>query len=86
MHHAVNTHVGKVVEIHGFLTSTLDGGELSASRHGRITPGERTFGTHWDRRLVRPQIHSGVFREEKKLLPLLGIERSVQSAARRHTD
>jgi hypothetical protein len=30
-----------------FLTSALDGGELSASRHGRFTPGEIVQGTHW---------------------------------------
>jgi hypothetical protein len=28
-------------------TSALDGGEWSASRPGRITPGKRTPGTHW---------------------------------------
>jgi hypothetical protein len=30
-----------------FLTSALDGGELSASRPGRFTPGERASDTHW---------------------------------------
>jgi hypothetical protein len=30
-----------------FLTSALDGGEWSASRPCRFTPGERTTGTHW---------------------------------------
>jgi hypothetical protein len=29
------------------LTSALDGGEWSASRPGRFTPGERAPGTHW---------------------------------------
>jgi hypothetical protein len=29
------------------LTSALDGGEWSASRHGRCTPKERTPGTSW---------------------------------------
>jgi prepilin signal peptidase PulO-like enzyme (type II secretory pathway) len=29
------------------LTSELDGGEWSASRHGRFTPRERVPGTHW---------------------------------------
>jgi hypothetical protein len=29
------------------LTSALDGGEWSASRAGRFTPGERAPGTHW---------------------------------------
>jgi hypothetical protein len=30
-----------------FLTSSLDGGEWSASRPGRLTPGDRFPGTHW---------------------------------------
>jgi hypothetical protein len=30
-----------------FLTSALDGGEWSASRPGRLTPGEIAVGTHW---------------------------------------
>jgi hypothetical protein len=29
------------------LTSTLDGGDWSASRPGRFTPRERAPGTHW---------------------------------------
>jgi hypothetical protein len=29
------------------LTSTLDGGEWSASRPGRFTPKKRAAGTHW---------------------------------------
>jgi hypothetical protein len=34
-------------QIHVFLTSALVGGESSASRPGRFTPGERAPGTHW---------------------------------------
>jgi hypothetical protein len=30
-----------------FFTSALAGGERSASRPGRFTPGERAPGTHW---------------------------------------
>jgi hypothetical protein len=29
------------------LTSALDGGQWSASRPGRFTPGERVAGAHW---------------------------------------
>jgi hypothetical protein len=29
------------------LTSTLDGGEWSASHHSCFTPSERAPGTHW---------------------------------------
>jgi hypothetical protein len=28
-------------------TSAIDGGEWSASRHGRFIPGARTADTHW---------------------------------------
>jgi hypothetical protein len=34
------------VQIQIFLTSTLVGGEWSASRPGRFTSGERASGTH----------------------------------------
>jgi len=33
--------------LHTFLTSTLDAGEWSTSRPGRLTSGERAPGTHW---------------------------------------
>jgi hypothetical protein len=39
--------MGVDVYIHIFLTSALVGGELSISRPGRFTPGERAPGTHW---------------------------------------
>jgi hypothetical protein len=44
-HHAMNVYwgIGGIVP----LTSALDRGEWSASRHGRFNPGERTPGTHW---------------------------------------
>jgi hypothetical protein len=38
---------GVGVYIHIFLTSALAGGEWSASRPGRFTPGETAPGTHW---------------------------------------
>jgi hypothetical protein len=38
---------GVDVYIHIFLTSALIGGEWSASRPGRFTPGERAPFTHW---------------------------------------
>jgi hypothetical protein len=37
---------GVDVEIHIFLTSALVGGEWSASRPGRFTPGKEPPGTH----------------------------------------
>jgi hypothetical protein len=41
--------------IHIFLTSSLVGGEWSASRPGCIIPGERAPGTHWIRGWVDPR-------------------------------
>jgi hypothetical protein len=38
-----------------FLTSALDGGEWSASRPARFTPGERAPGTHWITDWVGPR-------------------------------
>ena len=36
--------MGVEVYLHLFLTSVLDGGEWSASRAGRFTPGEMALG------------------------------------------
>jgi hypothetical protein len=46
------------------LTSALVEGELSASRPGRFTSGERAPGTHWVGRLDGPQNRSGRYGEE----------------------
>jgi hypothetical protein len=43
----MKTYWGVEVKLHAFLTSVLDGGELSASRPCRFTPRERALGTHW---------------------------------------
>jgi hypothetical protein len=47
------------------LTSTLDGGEWSASRSGRFTPQRKGPRYPLDRRLGGPQIRSGRGVEEK---------------------
>jgi hypothetical protein len=54
------------VELHAFLTSALGGGELSASRLGRFTHGERAPLHPLDRRLSGTQSGSGRDGEEKK--------------------
>jgi hypothetical protein len=42
------TIYGMEVLLHAFLTSTLDGGEMSASHTpGRLTIGERSPGANW---------------------------------------
>jgi hypothetical protein len=44
-HHIIYTYWGMEVYIHAFLISALDGGEWSASRPGRFTPGVRAPST-----------------------------------------
>jgi hypothetical protein len=52
-----------------FLTSTQVGGEWSASRPGRFTPGERAPGTHWvGLRTCLDEV------EKRKFLTLPGFE------------
>jgi hypothetical protein len=46
---------GVDIYIHIFLTLALAGGEWSASRPGRFTPGERVPGTHCIRGWVNPR-------------------------------
>jgi hypothetical protein len=53
------------VYLHEFLTSTLDGGEWSASRTGRFNARER-FPVPTGRRLSGPQSRYGHSGEEKK--------------------
>jgi hypothetical protein len=60
---------GVDAQIHIFLASALAGGEWSASRFGRFTPGERTPWYPLDRRLGGPQSWSGRRGEENTLHP-----------------
>jgi hypothetical protein len=46
-HHAIKTYWGVEVELHAFLTSTLDESEWLASPPGRFIPREGVSGTHW---------------------------------------
>jgi hypothetical protein len=73
---------GVDVEIHIFLTSALAGGECSASRPGRFTPGERAPGTHWMGGWVDPRAGLDDV-EKRKFLTLPGLEpRSLGRPAR----
>jgi hypothetical protein len=64
---------GVVVQIQVFLTSALVGGEWSASRPFRFTPGERVSGTHWIGGRVGPR--AGLdYMEKRKFLTLPGLE------------
>jgi hypothetical protein len=59
-----------------FFTSALVGGEWSASRPGRFTPGERAPSTHWIGSWVDPR--AGV--NEEKILNATGTPNSNPSA------
>jgi hypothetical protein len=78
----VKTYGRVDVWIHIFLTSALAGGEWSASRPGRFTPGGNNPRYPLDRRLGGPQSRSGR-RREMKVSPLSGPElRPLGHAAR----
>jgi hypothetical protein len=67
----MKTYGGVNVQIHVFLTLALVGGELSAARPGRFTPGERAPGTHWKGGWVGPR--AGLDDVEKRKF-LTGLE------------
>jgi len=49
MHHAIQRYGGLEVELHKFLNSAPDGGDWSASRPVRFTPGEgHPVSTEWE--------------------------------------
>jgi hypothetical protein len=56
-----------------FLTSALAGGEWSASRPVRFTPGERAPGTHWIGGWLDPRAGLDDM-EKRKFLTLQGLE------------
>jgi hypothetical protein len=64
---------GGDVYIHVFLTSALVGGEWSASRPSRFTPGEIAPGTRWIGGWVGPRTGLDDV-EERKILPLPELE------------
>jgi hypothetical protein len=72
-HYIMKAYVGVDVLIHIFLTSTLAGGEWSASRPGRFTSDERAPGTHWIGSWVgpKPGLNDA---EERKFSTLPGLE------------
>jgi hypothetical protein len=86
----MKTYGGVDVQIHVFLTSTLAGGEWSALRPGRFTPGERAPGTHWIGGWMGPRAGLGDVEKRKFLtmpgleLRLLGLPACSQSLYRLH--
>jgi hypothetical protein len=69
----MKTYRGVDVLIHIFLTSAQAGGDWSASRLGRFTPGEKAPGTHWIGGWVGPR--AGLdYMEKWKILTPPGLE------------
>jgi hypothetical protein len=71
-----------------FRPLALAGGEGSASRSGRFTPGGKTVGTHWTECSVGPRGGLGDV-EKRKFLTLLGLKLrplGPQPVASCHTD
>jgi hypothetical protein len=69
----MKTYGGVDVETHVFLTSAIGGGEWSASRPGRFTPGERDPGTHRIGGWVEPRVGMDDV-EKRKFLTLPRLE------------
>jgi hypothetical protein len=69
----MKAYVGVDVYIHIFLTSALVGGEWSASRPGRFTPGESAPGTHWIGGWVNLRAGQDDL-EKRRFLTLPGLE------------
>jgi hypothetical protein len=65
-HRAMKTSGEVEVQLHTFITSAIQGGEWSCSRHSHFIPGLRALGTHWMKGLVGPQSRSGRCGEEEK--------------------
>jgi hypothetical protein len=66
------------------LTSTLGGGEWSASSPGRLTPWRKSLRYELDRRLGGSQNRSGRRGQGKNLLPLPGLELRPLGRPSRH--
>jgi hypothetical protein len=69
----MKAYEGVDIETHVFLTSALGGGEWSASRPCRFTPGERASGTHWIGGWVDPRAGLDDV-EKRKFFTLPGLE------------
>jgi hypothetical protein len=76
---------GVEVQLHAFLTSALDGGELLASRPGRFTPRERTPLTHFIGGWVDPRAGLNVVVIRKFPAPTWTRTQIIQAVAQPYT-
>jgi hypothetical protein len=84
----MKTYWGVEVQRYTFLTSALDGGELSAPRPGCFTSRERTPGSHWIGGWVGPRaildaVVKKILSPPRESNPRTPI---VQPVAQRYTD
>jgi hypothetical protein len=61
------------VQLHSFLTSTLDGHKWPTSSPGQLSPGEGSYATHLIRGRVSPKTVLGVLLNTGKKLTLIAI-------------
>jgi hypothetical protein len=66
-------------KLHAFLTSTLDGGELPASRSGHFNPTDRAPGTHQKIGWVGPRVDLEVMANRKVFVPAENRTLAIQS-------
>jgi hypothetical protein len=64
-----------------FLIGSMDGGEWSASRLGRFTPGKNAHGSDWIGGWVGPRAGWTLWRREKSLVPEGNRTQAVQRVA-----
>jgi len=70
----VKTHGGVEVQLHGILTSALDGGEWSTLCPSLFIPEERASHTLWIGGCMGPRTSPGMAAKRKKSLPLPEIK------------
>jgi hypothetical protein len=68
------------IQLHGFLTSALDGGEWSASRPYRFIPGERATNAHWTGGWADSRVGLDAVAMRKISLPVPEIEPQSSSS------
>jgi hypothetical protein len=68
-YHSIMMYGGGEAQLHTFLISALDGGELLVSSTGRFTSVKKAAATHWIGKWVAPEAVWGRRRREKNLCP-----------------
>jgi hypothetical protein len=80
----MKTMGGEEIYLHHLWPRALGGGELSDSRHNRLTPWEKATGTHCAGGWVGPR--AGLDAVEKRVAPACNRILAIQPVARRYVD